>query len=121
MRGNVIQLAVAVVIGAAFNNVVTSFTTSFVKPLIQVISGGKELSGTFTIREVTFDWALSVNAVISFLIAAAVVYFVFVLPMNKLAERRARGKEPEPDKLSDEVRLLTEIRDALVARKGTEP
>jgi large conductance mechanosensitive channel len=119
MRGNVIQLAVAVVIGAAFNDVVKTFADAFVKPLIQLIAGGNTLSGVWKVEDVKFEWSSFLNAAIGFLITAAVVYFVFVLPMNKLAERRARGREPEPDKVSDEVRLLTEIRDALTSR--TDP
>jgi large conductance mechanosensitive channel len=118
MRGNVIELAVAVVIGTAFNNVVTTFTKSFVEPLIRLLSGGKSLSGTFKVRSAVFDWGAFINVIITFLLTAAVVYFLFVYPMNRLAERRKRGEEPEPEAPSDEVRLLTEIRDALVAGNG---
>lgn len=118
LRGNVIDLAIAVVIGAAFNSVVSAFGESFIKPLIKVCSGHGELAGQFTIRGVPFKWADFVNATISFLITAAVVYFVFVLPMNKLATLRKRGQAPKPEQVSDEIRLLTEIRDALVARDG---
>ncbi|HEX6500041.1 MAG TPA: large conductance mechanosensitive channel protein MscL [Micromonosporaceae bacterium] len=114
MRGNVVDLAVGVVIGAAFNGLVTQFTRSFLEPLIRVFSGGGQLSGTWTVADQAFDWAAFVNAVISFLITAAVLYFLVVLPLNKLAERRARGNEPPPKAPSEEVRLLTEIRDALV-------
>jgi large conductance mechanosensitive channel len=117
-RGNVIDLAVAVVIGAAFNDVVAQFTKSFLEPLIRVISGGKPLSGTFTVLDVKFDWGAFLNSVIGFLLTAAVVYFLVVMPMNKLAERRKRGEVPEPEAPSDEVRLLTEIRDALVGGQG---
>jgi len=117
-RGNVIDLAVAVVIGAAFNDVVMQFTKSFLEPLIRVVSGGKPLSGTFTILDVKFDWGAFLNTVIGFLLTAAAVYFLVVTPMNKLAERRKRGEAPEPAAPSDEVRLLTEIRDALVAGNG---
>jgi large conductance mechanosensitive channel len=117
MRGNVIELAVGIVIGAAFSGVVTQFTKSFLEPLIKVLSGGKQLSGSFKVGEVSFDWAAFINSLIAFLLAAAALYFVVILPMNKLAERRARGEEPEPEAPSDEVRLLTEIRDALVARR----
>ena|SRR5690348_7102357 len=123
MRGNVIELAVAVVIGTAFNNVVTQFTKSFIEPLIRLISGGKQLSGRAHLsgqgaNAVYMDWGAFINAVLSFVITAAVVYFIFVYPMNKLAERRKRGEEPEPEAPSDEVRLLTEIRDALVSGDG---
>jgi large conductance mechanosensitive channel len=114
MRGNVVDLAVGVVIGAAFTAVVSGFTTAFLKPLIDVFSGGGEVGGTWTVNGVKFPWSAFVNAVITFLITAAVVYFLVVLPLNKLAERRRRGEEPPPAAPSEEVKLLTEIRDALV-------
>jgi len=118
MRGNVVDLAIGVVIGAAFNSVVTQFTKSFLEPFIRVLAGGDPVSqGKFTLRGQVFDWAAFVNSVISFLLTAAALYFIVVLPMNKLAERRARGEEPEPEAPSEEVRLLTEIRDALVVQK----
>jgi large conductance mechanosensitive channel len=117
MRGNVIELAVGIVIGAAFSGVVNQFTQSFLEPLIKVVSGGHQLGGRFNVRGVYFEWAAFVNAVIAFLLAAVTLYVIVVLPMNKFAERRARGEEPEPEAPSDEVRLLTEIRDALIARR----
>ncbi len=116
MRGNVIDLAVGVVIGAAFTALVTSITTSFLTPLIRLAGGGEQLSGTWTVNEVVFDWAAAVNALISFVITAAVLYFLVVMPMNKLAERRKRGEEPPPAAPSEEIQLLTEIRDALLAQ-----
>ena len=116
-RGNVVDLAVGIVIGAAFTALVGQFTKSFLEPLIKLISGGKKLSGTFTVREVVFDWAAFINAMITFLITAAALYFLVVLPMNKLAERRARGEEPEPKAPAEDIRLLTEIRDALIAQR----
>jgi large conductance mechanosensitive channel len=125
MRGNVIELAVAVVIGTAFNNVVTTFTKSFIEPLIRLISGGKQVSGQIPLAgkagtpdAINMDYGAFINAILGFLITAAVVYFIFVYPMNKLAERRKRGEEPESETPSDEVRLLTEIRDALVSGNG---
>lgn len=117
MRGNVIDLAVAVVVGAAFTAVVTAFTEAFLKPLIQLVSGGGELAGSFQVNGVTFDWASFVNAVITFIITAAVVYFLVVLPLKTIQERRQRGEESGPSE-SDEVVLLTEIRDLL--REGRE-
>jgi len=115
MRGNVIELAVAVVIGSAFTNVVTQFSEAFIKPTIKLVGGDGEVRGSFSVSGVTFPWSDFVNAVVAFLIAAAVVYFMFVLPMNTLNERRARGGIPAPPAPSEEVRLLTEIRDALLA------
>jgi large conductance mechanosensitive channel len=115
MRGNVIDLSVGIVIGAAFTALVTAFTKAFVEPLIRVFGGGGELSGTFKINEVVFDFASFLNALITFVITAAVVYFLIVTPMNRLAERRRRGMEPEPKAPSEEVILLQQIRDALLA------
>ncbi|MFI5907401.1 large conductance mechanosensitive channel protein MscL [Dactylosporangium sp. NPDC051541] len=114
-RGNVIELAVAVVIGAAFNGVVTAFTDGFLKPLINLTGGigVDDKDQGLKIGEQVLNWPAFVNAVITFILTAATVYFLVVLPMNKLAERRKRGIEPEPEAPSDEIRLLTEIRDLL--------
>jgi large conductance mechanosensitive channel len=114
MRGNVVDLAVGVVIGAAFTGVVTQFTKSFLEPLIRLITGGAgTVKGTFTINKVGFDYAAFINGAITFVLTAATLYFLVVLPMNKLAERRARGEEPKPKAPSEEILLLREIRDAL--------
>jgi large conductance mechanosensitive channel len=116
LRGNVIDLAVGIVIGAAFTGLVASFTSSFIEPLIKVFGGGKDQvnSGIWTLGGQDFAWASFLNALITFMITAAVLYFLVVTPMNRLAARRKRGAEPEPQAPSEEVRLLTEIRDALV-------
>jgi large conductance mechanosensitive channel len=116
MRGNVVDLAVGIVIGAAFTAVVSSFTGSFLKPVIALISGGDGITGgTVSIgNNQRLDYGGFINTVITFLLTAAVVYFLVVFPMNKLAERRRRGEEPPPSAPSEEVRLLTDIRDALV-------
>jgi large conductance mechanosensitive channel len=121
MRGNVVDLAVGIVIGAAFTAVVTAFTAAFLKPLIQLMSGGKGIkAGAFTVRGVPFDWATFINALITFILTAAVLYFLVVYPLNRLAERRARGEEPPPAAPSEEVKLLTEIRDALVTGRASQ-
>lgn len=118
LRGNVVDLAVAVVIGAAFTAVVTAFTAAFLKPLIQVFSGGGELAGTFVVSGVAFDYASFVNAVITFLITAAVIYFGVVLPLKVVEERRRRGAEEGPADPTD-VELLAEIRDLLREQTAT--
>jgi large conductance mechanosensitive channel len=122
MRGNVIDLAVGVVIGAAFNGLVTRFSDSFLQPLIKRVSGGSgEVAGKMSIGGGQYlDWGAFITAIINFLLTAAVLYLLVVLPMNKLAERRRRGEEPPPAAPSEEVKLLTEIRDALV-RGGAAP
>ncbi|MEU7609427.1 large conductance mechanosensitive channel protein MscL [Micromonospora sp. NPDC049204] len=122
MRGNVVDLAVGIVIGAAFTGVVTQLTKSFLEPLIKAIGGGSGLTaGKWTLNGQVFDWAAFINALITFVLTAAVLYFFVVFPMNKLAERRQRGEEPPPAAPSEEVKLLTEIRDALVSAGHTTP
>jgi large conductance mechanosensitive channel len=119
MRGNVVDLAVGIVIGAAFTAVVSAFTAAFLKPLIQLLSGGQGVTaGAPRVRGVPFDWASFVNACLTFVLTAAALYFLVVYPLNKLAERRARGEEPPPTAPSEEVKLLTDIRDALVTGRA---
>jgi large conductance mechanosensitive channel len=124
MRGNVVDLAVAVVIGVAFTALVNSLVKDIITPLIAAIFGQHDFSGlTFTIHKSTFRYGNFINAVISFLLIAAAVYFLIVLPMNKMAEMRkarlaAQGQvEEEGEAPSDEVLLLTEIRDLLSAQQ----
>jgi len=96
MRGNVVDLAVAVVIGAAFGAVVKAFVDNIITPIIAAIFGKPDFSGLiFTINGSVFRYGLFINALISFLLVAAAIYYVVVMPMNKLAERRARGADPE--------------------------
>jgi large conductance mechanosensitive channel len=119
LRGNVVDLAVGIVIGAAFTALIAAFTAAFLKPLIQLLSGGQGVTaGAFRVRGVPFDWASFINACLTFLITAAAIYFLVVYPLNRLAERRARGEEPPPTAPSEEVKLLTEIRDALVTGRA---
>jgi len=95
LRGNVVDLAVAVVIGAAFGALITAFVADIITPLIAAIFGKPDFSQlTFTINGSKFMYGAFINAVISFLLIAAAIYFVVVVPMNKLAERRARGQAP---------------------------
>jgi large conductance mechanosensitive channel len=119
MRGNVVDLAVAVVIGAAFGAVVTALVTNFINPLIAAIFGKADATKLFffKINGAEFHIGNIVQAALNFLFVAAAVYFVIVMPLNKLAERRARGQEPEPDPLTADQELLTEIRDLLRARQ----
>ncbi|GGM82056.1 large-conductance mechanosensitive channel [Longimycelium tulufanense] len=123
MRGNVVELAVAVVVGTAFTAIVTAVTNSVIKPLINSIGGSDPARGlgfhVVSGKEATYvDLASVINAAVNFLIVAAVVYFLMVLPINKLRERRRRGQEPAPAEPSD-VELLAEIRDLLKAQRPT--
>jgi large conductance mechanosensitive channel len=126
MRGNIVDLAVAVVIGTAFVALVTAFTETFINPLLAVSGGGTVGEGLgIQLGEegnpATFiDIGGFLTAIITFLITAAVVYFAIVVPMKKLQELRARGKEPEPEAVPEDILLLQEIRD-LLAGRGTTP
>ena len=118
MRGNVVDLAVAVVLGAAFTAVVTAIVNGLINPLIAAIFGKPDLTkvANFTINGADFSFGLVLAAVFNFIVVAAAIYFIVVLPMNKLLERLAQRREPEPEAPSPEVMLLTEIRDSLRAR-----
>jgi large conductance mechanosensitive channel len=114
MRGNVIELAVAVAIGTAFTAVVTQFGNSFIKPLVGLLSGGGVAGGTFTVNGQRFDYGGFINAVIFFILTAAVIYFFVVAPYNAFEERRKRGQGPvDSPAPPDDIVLLTEIRDLL--------
>ena len=95
LRGNVVDLAVAVVIGAAFGAVVTAFVADLITPLIAAIFGKPSFSGlTFTINGSHFLYGDFLNAVLSFVLVAAAIFFVVIKPMNALAARRARAQDP---------------------------
>lgn len=117
MRGNVVDLAVAVVIGTAFTAIVTAFTKGLIQPLINSLGGSNAANGlgfhVLASNPSTFmDFGSVINAAINFVIVAAVVYFLIVVPMNHVKERRKRGQEAGPAEPTD-VELLTEIRDLL--------
>ena len=123
MRGNVVDLAVAVVIGAAFGAVVTKLVADLITPLIAAIGGKPDFGALkFTVNKSTFLYGDFLNAVISFLIIAAAIYFLIVLPLNKMAERRAAqlstGTEPAQEAKAEDVLLLEEIRDLLAGQNG---
>ena len=120
LRGNVVDLAVAVVIGAAFATIVTAFTDSIIKPLINAITPASSPGLGVTLiagKDSTYvDFAAVITAAINFVIVAAVIYFAVVLPVNVIQERRRRGEETGPAEPT-EVELLAEIRDLLSARQ----
>ncbi len=118
MRGNVVDLAVAVVIGAAFGLVVQAFVADIITPIIAAIFGKPDFrSLTFTINGSVFRYGDFLNALIAFVTVAAAIFFFVVKPMNVLAARRAAGQEPEAEAAPTvDQQLLTEIRDLLKAR-----
>ena len=119
LRGNVVDLAVAVVIGTAFTAVVTSLTESFLRPLIGLVGGGGRTGGSFAVNGQTFAWGDFLNSLLTFVLTTTVIYFLVVLPMKFLMERRRRGEETGPV-VPTEAELLVEIRDLLRAQHAQE-
>ncbi len=126
-KGNVMNLAVGVIIGAAFQNIVSALTSSFINPLIALITGGCEkdeagnlilVGGQFTVNGVSFNYGAFISAVLNFLIMA-VILFAMIKSVNKLmsvGRKKEEEKEPEPPAAPEptaEELLLTEIRDIL--------
>jgi large conductance mechanosensitive channel len=108
LRGNIVDLAVAVVIGTAFTAVVTAVTSALLQPLINIFLGGGVSGGKLTWLGQTFDFGAVINAVITFVIIAAVVYFAVVAPLRRLAPKKEAPPAPET-----ETTLLAQIRDLL--------
>jgi len=120
LRGNVIDLAVAFVIGVAFAAVITAFTENIIQPIINSVGGRESLGLGFFIRDndqKTFvDIGAFITALIMFVITAAAIYFFVVVPVKRLMERRNRGEEPPVEVPTEDIVLLREIRDSLQQR-----
>jgi len=125
MRGNVVDLAVAVVIGTAFGAVVTAVVEGIITPLLGLFGDQDFSQYVITLKEgdadsadITLKWGAVLTAVIKFVSVAAAVFFLVVKPMQAILARRRRGEEPAEDTPapSDEAVLLTEIRDLLRSR-----
>ena len=115
-RGNVVELAVGVIIGAAFKNIVDALVDGIINPLIAAVIGKPDFSDAFilTLNGTDVKFGLLITAVINFLLMAFAIYFCIVVPMNALNARRKKDEEETAEEeASDEVKLLTEIRDAL--------
>ena len=114
-RGNIIDLAVAVIIGVAFAAIVTAFTAGMITPLVGMIFAKDFTRMTFEINGSEFNYGIVIDAAIRFISTAAVLFFVVVKPMQAVMARRAAGDEPIEDTPAptDEALLLTEIRDLL--------
>ncbi len=117
LRGNVVDLAVAFVLGVAFAGVVAAFSTDFIGGIIGAIGGTPDFgTAGFEANDSKIIIGSTINALINFVIVAAAVYFFVVVPVNKLMERRKRGEEPEVAAPSEDILLLQEIRDLLRQR-----
>src|SRR5438034_9670470 len=109
LRGNVVDLAVAVVIGAAFKEIVDTMVKGLITPLIGVFGGLPDFSAlSFAINRSVFQVGTFINAIVSFLILAAVIYFLIIVPMNRLMER-LQPKEPEPQVTRECPECLSKI------------
>jgi large conductance mechanosensitive channel len=121
MRGNVVDLAVAVIIGVAFTAVVTSVVEKLINPLIAAFGGGSGIGLAVQLNKsnpkTVLDFGAILTSLINFVVIAAVVYLLIVVPLMKIEERRRRGEEPPPAQPTD-VELLTEIRDLLRDQRG---
>jgi large conductance mechanosensitive channel len=113
MRGNVVELAVAVIIGTAFTAVVNSLVKDVINPVIGKIFGQPDFS---KIKPGDIPIGSFLNAIVSFLLVAVAVYFLIVAPYQKLNELRQRGEVEEEAPPPEDIQLLREIRDALRAR-----
>lgn len=133
LKGNVMDMAIGVIIGAAFGNIVTSLTDNFINPLIAVCTGGVQkdengvmqvIGGSFSVNGVDFNYGAFISAVVNFLIIALIL-FLLIKTVNKamsLGKKKAEEEEkvaapPEPTK---EELLLTEIRDLLKEQNAKE-
>ena len=131
MRGNVVDLAVGVIIGAAFGKIVSSIVDDVLMPPLGLLLGGMDFSNWFinlssgeyktlaaarAAGAATWNIGSFINALIQFLIVAAAVFFFIVKPMNTLKKQIAAETPPSPDEVPADVKLLTEIRDVLKSR-----
>ena len=120
LRGNLVDTAVGIVIGLAFAAVVTALVADLITPLIAAIGGQSDFSRlTFSINGSRFLYGAFLNALIAFVVIAAVIFFLVVKPLNAfLARRNEEDVTAEPESPAEDVRLLTEIRDLLAERRA---
>ena len=119
-RGNAIDLAVGMVIGTAFTAVVTAPVKQVINPLIGGLFGEQNFDDVFqfTIGTATVQPGAVITALVNFLLVAFALYFFIVLPMNALAARRKKEEAVETPEVSEDVQLLSEIRDLLKAQNN---
>ena len=117
MKGNIVELAVAFVMGVAFAAVVNSFVNDLIMPILAMIFGKPNFDDlTFTVNDAVFRYGAFITDLIGFVLTAAAVFFFVVRPINAIVARRKRGEQVAPEETPEEIELLREIRDALRAR-----
>ncbi|MFD9033899.1 large conductance mechanosensitive channel protein MscL [Streptomyces sp. NPDC059567] len=111
LRGNVVSMAIGLAVGSAFTTVVTGFSKAFITPLIGLATGsvGDFSEARFTVGETIFPYGLAIAAAIAFVITAAVLYFMIVVPMAKVQERFAKEEADAKSEKRDCPRCFTEI------------
>lgn len=131
LKGNVMSMAVGVIIGGAFQSIVTSLTANFINPLIALLTGGVKkdengnpmiVGGSFTVNGVEFNYGAFISAIINFIIMALIL-FLLIKAMNNLMNigHKKKAEEPAPEPAPDpQIVLLTEIRDLLKTVDGEE-
>ncbi len=116
VKGNVLDLAVAVIVGASFGKIVSSLVDNVIMPVIGIFLGGVDFSGlTFAFGKTTLKYGVFLQSIVDFLIIALVI-FLAVRAVGRFRRTHSTVVEEKPKEVSDEVRLLTEIRDLL--RRG---
>ena len=117
VKGNVMDLAVAVIVGGAFGKIVTSIVDNLIMPVVGIFLGGVDFTGlTFAFGKVTLKYGAFIQNVVDFLIIALII-FLAVRTLNRLKRPETEVVADKPKEVSDEVKLLTEIRDLLI-RQG---
>lgn len=131
LKGNVMSMAVGVIIGGAFQSIVTSLTANFINPLIALLTGGVKkdengnpmiVGGSFTVNGVEFNYGAFISAIINFIIMALIL-FLLIKAMNNIMNigHKKKAEEPAPEPAPDpQIVLLTEIRDLLKTVDGEE-
>lgn len=114
-RGNVVEMAVGFIIGNAFKDIVDSLVKNIINPAIGAIFGKADFTGSFILHigDSNIMFGALLTAVINFLLIAFAMYFFIIVPMNYFANLRKKNEDEAPKEVSEEVQLLTEIRDAL--------
>lgn len=114
-RGNVVEMAVGIIIGNAFKDIVDSLVNNIINPAIGAIFGKQDFTGSFVLHigDSSIMFGALLTSIINFLLIAFAMYFFIIVPMNYFAKMRKKDEDEAPKEVSEEVQLLTEIRDAL--------
>jgi large conductance mechanosensitive channel len=116
LRGDVIELSIAVVIGVALETLIGSVAQAVILPVVGIFLGGGLEAGQIVIQGQVIDFTMLISAILVFIITVTVIYFFFVVPMNRLRSSFSHD-DAKDEELSEEAALLREIRDLLAAQQ----